>query len=139
LIEGFQWLTAELCEKRQNLDRVLVYCRSITCITFIQTVPFRAPSSIAMIPQAQDQISRSDYLQCSIPGLMTRIGEDHGQYEGSSRYLPCAVLHNCLLAWVWTSPTFAQLYIMDHQQMLTIMCKSQDCAGRDGFPSNAIL
>ena len=32
---AFQWLTAELCEKRQNLDRVLVYCRSITTCTHL--------------------------------------------------------------------------------------------------------
>ena len=31
----FQWLIAELCEKRHSLDQVLVYCQSITVCTHL--------------------------------------------------------------------------------------------------------
>jgi len=107
--------------------RCLCTVSQLLCAHIYTNRSFQSSKNVAVNPQLKTKYPEAIVCNVPVQGWRQGQGEDHGKYEGSGKYMRCAVLHNCL--WhecgvLWTFPTFAQLFIMDHQRMLTITCKN---------------
>jgi len=136
---GFQWLTAELCEKRQNLDRVLVYCLSITTCTHLYKLFLSELQEHSCDPPS----SRPNIKKQLFAMFHSRVDDEDKVKIMDSMKDPagtCRVLfYTIAFAMGVDIPNVRTVIHYGPPTDVDDYVQESGCAGRDGFPSNAIL